>query len=156
MSDKLKPCPFCGCKDIRIKRIFSDEYVIFCQNCGVETDRGLKRVLVEKSWNTRHNEKILPHPCTKFQGLTVKEWFAKINEELDELKREVLDYADGELTMTGSQMFIDKQIASRVTEEACDTITVITSMLEAMGISEEMRQKIQQQVNAKNKERGYW
>ena len=45
------------------------------------------------------NEKILPIPCTKGNEVPVKQWFQKINEELDELKAEVLFVAtvDGDI-----------------------------------------------------------
>ena len=39
-------------------------------------------------------------------------------------------------------------------EEAADTITAITSMLEAFGIDAEMRDEAQRRVNSKNRERG--
>jgi len=37
-------------------------------------------------------EKILPIPCTKVEGETVKDWFEKINEEMDELKTEITSH----------------------------------------------------------------
>ena len=41
-----------------------------------------------------------------------------------------------------------------IAEEAADTITAITSMLEAMGINEHDRQDAQREVNRRNRERG--
>lgn len=105
---------------------------------------------------------ILPIPCTKgYEELTVKEWFQKINEELDELKAAVLAAAgsdegyinmevDGEEVRASSHAYQEEAIA----DEAADTITAITSMLEAMGIDEEQRQEAQRRVNTKNRERG--
>lgn len=100
-------------------------------------------------------DKVLPHPCTKFQGATVKEWFQKINEEFDELKEAVIacltcSMQDAKATDTDSE---DKGC---IAEEACDTITAITSMLDAMGIDEKARQEAQKKVNEKNKKRGYY
>lgn len=37
---------------------------------------------------------------------------------------------------------------------AADTITSITTMLEALGIDEEMRDEAQRRVNEKNRKRG--
>jgi len=34
------------------------------------------------------NEIVLPIPCTKVEEKTVKDWFQKINEELDEKNKE--------------------------------------------------------------------
>ena len=101
-------------------------------------------------------EKILPIPCTKVTGKTVKDWFAKIDEELNELKETVLvrfktcDDADAWAKYSRQAETNPGNIA----EEAADTITAITSMLEAMGIDEEQRQAAQREVNEKNRERG--
>ena len=102
------------------------------------------------------NVAVLTTPCTKVTEGTIKECFQKINEELDELKLAVLDYADGDLEQTGQRIwvFASEKLAERVAEEAADTITAITSMLAAMGIDEEQRQAAQKRVNEKNRERG--
>ena len=97
-------------------------------------------------------EKILPIPCTKVEEKTVKDWFQKINEEMDELKDAIV-----------YNLYLNNGVAKdicapeqryKIAEEAADTITAITSMLDAMGIGEDMRQAAQKQVNEKNKERG--
>lgn len=83
---------------------------------------------------------VLPIPCTKgFENLAVKDYFQKINEELDEPKEGV---------------FLFRK--ERIAEEAADTITAITSMLEAMGIDEQQRQAAQRRVNERNQQRGRW
>lgn len=41
-----------------------------------------------------------------------------------------------------------------IAEEAADTITAITSMLEVIGIDERIRQEAQERVNRKNREMG--
>jgi len=96
-------------------------------------------------------EKILPIPCTKVEEKTVKDWFQKINEEMDELKEAVWETFDmrGEACQKTTAECLEI-----IAEEAADTITAITSMLEAMGIGEDMRQAAQRQVNEKNKECG--
>lgn len=105
------------------------------------------------------NEKVLPTPCTKVKEKTVKDWFQKINEELDELKEMIIiccpmrnnvkDVIEHKVTL------LDKtKLCERIAEEAADTITAITSMLEAMGIDENMRQAAQKSKNEKNKEHG--
>ena len=105
------------------------------------------------------SEKVLPIPCTKVEEKTVKDWFQKINEELDELKEMIIicrplrdnitDAIKNRVTTMSEQ-----KLCERIAEEAADTITAITSMLEAMGIDEDMRQEVQKRVNEKNKERG--
>ena len=100
------------------------------------------------------SEKILPIPCTKVEEKTTKEWLQKINEELDELKAEILDYIRLDDKIELLEIRLDNIWKSKITEEAADTITAITSMLEAMGIDEDMRQDAQKRVNERNAERG--
>ncbi|MBO6178511.1 MAG: hypothetical protein J6M62_11295 [Selenomonadaceae bacterium] len=111
------------------------------------------------------SEKALPIPCTKVwdeEDKNVKYWFQKINEELDELKAEVLFVAtvDGDIDCIPEyypslrKCVKYKEEYEKIAEEAGDAITAITSMLEAMGIDENMRQAAQRRVNEKNKERG--
>jgi len=97
-------------------------------------------------------EKILPIPCTKVEEKTVKDWFQKINEELDEFKDTVMGCRWLPDEVKALNLYIDEK--NKIVEEAADTITAITSMLEAMGIGEDMRQEAQIKVNAKNKARG--
>lgn len=102
---------------------------------------------------------VRPLPCVRdehgaIKRQTVKALFAKIDEELNELKAVVLrevtirnnldDLADG----------VDDDTDTDIAEEAADTITAITTMLEALGIGAEMRDEAQRRVNAKNRERG--
>lgn len=100
--------------------------------------------------------KVLPIPCTNVEGKSVKCWFQKINEELDELKEGVLvrfktcDDADAWAKYSRQA----ETNIGNIALEAADTITSITSMLEAMGIDEEARQAAQKQVNEKNRKRG--
>ncbi len=88
-----------------------------------------------------------PLPCVRDEHgetreQTVKELLAKIDEELTELKQVVFI----------RRYF--KNMEERIAEEAADTITAITTMLEALGIDAEMRDEAQRRVNAKNRERG--
>lgn len=60
--DDLKPCPFCGSKNLNFVKCGS---VIFCKDCGARNPRiskFLKIALNEEeatvlSWNTRANKK---------------------------------------------------------------------------------------------------
>lgn len=100
---------------------------------------------VEKDGAVAAQEKpVLPIPCTKgFEEWSIKDYFQKINEELDELKEEVL-------------WFRKKRNKEMIADEAADTITAIASMLEAMGIDEKARQAAQERVNERNRQRGRW
>lgn len=81
---------------------------------------------------------------------TVKELLGKINEELDELKEETLKTQ----WLNMQPQPLCKKYGFDLAEEAADTITAITTMLEALGIDAEMRDEAQRRVNAKNRERG--
>ena len=96
---------------------------------------------------------VLPIPCTKgFEKWTVKEWFQKVNEELDEMKNAIISFGvDLDCPMNKVSEFVHDDDVAR---EAADTITAITSMLEAMGIDEQMRQDAQRRVNERNREIG--
>jgi len=81
---------------------------------------------------------------------TVKELLGKINEELDELKEETLKTQ----WLNMQPQPLGKKYGFDLAEEAADTITAITTLLEALGIDAEMRDEAQRRVNAKNRERG--
>ena len=97
-----------------------------------------------------------PLPCVRdehgeMQEQTVKQYFAKIDEELNELKEAVYFSSLGDFLVD----YIKPEAArERIAEEAADTITAITTMLEALGIDAEMRDAAQRRVNNKNRERG--
>lgn len=97
---------------------------------------------------------ILPIPCTNVKERSIKDWFAKINEELDEFKETVIACATYEMAEQPVDILEFDECEDGVAEEAADTITAITSMLESMGIDEEARQAAQKQVNEKNRKRG--
>lgn len=94
---------------------------------------------------------VRPLPCLRDEhgeiaAQTVKRLFAKINEELDELKECIFIYSSRSTMYDGE--------LDDIAEEAADTITAITTMLEALGIDAEMRDEAQRRVNDKNRKRG--
>lgn len=109
-----------------------------------------------KAYRKAEAEKaVLPIPCTKgFEHWTVKQFFAKINEELDEMKEVVFDRTASSAGDCKSLLLEKHGTEVAVAEEAADVITAITSFLESMGIDEGMRQEAQEVVNAKNLDRG--
>jgi NTP pyrophosphatase (non-canonical NTP hydrolase) len=102
---------------------------------------------------------IRPLPCVRdehgeMREQTVKQLFAKINGELDELKESMLFGAEIGLSYKAGHDAWYPGEKQRIAEEAADTITAITTMLEALGIDAEMRDEAQRRVNNKNRERG--
>lgn len=55
MSEKLKSCPFCGGRDIRI--MGSMYAYVYCAACGVEGPLKPTREGAATAWNTRAGEK---------------------------------------------------------------------------------------------------
>ena len=153
----LKPCPFCGSKRaVRHGVISTSQVYVQCMDCGARTHSFVGSEKAIEAWNSRVSEKVLPIPCTKgYDEWAVKDWFGKINEELDELKAEVL--TAGKSHINDKAANVEAYSGAKldmIAEEAADTITAITSMLEAMGIDEAQRQEAQRCVNERNRERG--
>lgn len=58
MSEELKPCPFCGSKDVYFSEydgFWTFEEYIHCLGCGVVVKEGCNGEVVEK-WNKRVKE----------------------------------------------------------------------------------------------------
>lgn len=108
------------------------------------------------------NLPVAPVPCVKeTENTSLKDLFQKLNEEVDELKVEILKncyFDDGiddvRSILKSYKMDEDIEAIQRIAEEAADVCTVVTSLLEAIGIGFEMRQEAQRRVNKHNHERG--
>lgn len=68
MTDELKPCPFCGCPDVKVYARQEDDMVarVYCMNCdahgkafilildGLDTEAiDIAKEAAIKAWNTR-------------------------------------------------------------------------------------------------------
>lgn len=169
---KIQRCDYCRlnsdcemtdeeCKKIGVEWLKSECEEELLRDTIFRTRKKADEARQESEEKPREHIGILPVPCTKVEEETVKEWFQKINEELDELKESILLDNQGMtvtcLLDTRAKYAIRSEaeyLPMLVAEEAADTITAITSMLEAMGIDERMRQEAQERVNRKNEERG--
>lgn len=108
------------------------------------------------------NLPVAPVPCVKeTENTSIKDLFQKLNEEVDELKVEILkncyfydDIDDVRSILKSYKMDEDIKAMQRIAEEGADVCTVVTSLLEAIGIGFEMRQEAQRRVNKHNHERG--
>lgn len=105
---------------------------------------------------------VLPEPCIKgIDRKTVKDFMQKFNEEADEWKEAVIDFADLNESLEHVKKYLDgmddaDEIKFRIAEEAADVATVLASLQEAAGIDVDMRSAAQQRVNKRNKERWRW
>lgn len=96
---------------------------------------------------------IHPMPCTNVPQKTVKEWFAKLDEELNEIKEVVYSSLDADDDMKDFHMDGD---IDHFAEECADMNTTLASMQEYAGVLIQKRTESQDGVNKKNHERGYW
>lgn len=56
MNEELKPCPFCGSKNIRIWGGGNTFPYVECSNCIASTASELTRVEAVKNWNRRSKD----------------------------------------------------------------------------------------------------
>lgn len=108
----------------------------------------------EEEYNLEsRNAMVLPIPCTNVPQKTVREWLAKMNEELDEIKEEAYLCLTGKADMKHMCM---SSSGRHFCEECIDLITALTSMMNYAGFDLQYRVNMQRKVNKKNHERGYW
>ena len=79
------------------------------------------------------------------------DWFAKLNEELDEVKTTWAD--DGDLDRM--EETIEGFKTACICEELQDLITVCVSCMQYLGYDEKARDELCKEVNEKNRRRGY-
>jgi hypothetical protein len=85
------------------------------------------------------------------KGLTLKDWLNKLNEEIDELKNELLSVY---MLEDVPSKWKEKENKKLIIGELCDVIEVLYSMANQMGIDGDMIQQGIHDTNKKLKERG--
>jgi len=53
-NEKIKPCAFCGSKEVEIARTNENACWVECANCGANRDAVASREQAIKLWNERH------------------------------------------------------------------------------------------------------
>ena len=126
------------------------------------TDEELKRfrdcIDSEQSIRIEPDSPVRPLPCVRDENgeikhQNIKMLYAKINEELDEFKSTVNGWR-WYIATEDRTAELESSWKDDIAEEAADTITAITTMLEVLGINVDMRDEAQRRVNEKNRERG--
>ena len=58
MSDKLKPCPFCGSKSMLILKTYGklESYMVVCTQCGARTSGMGNQKGAINNWNRRNDK----------------------------------------------------------------------------------------------------
>jgi hypothetical protein len=88
------------------------------------------------------------------KDLTVKEWFCKLNEELDELKYDLVKEYNLSRVPGKYQDILSQSSKKDIVGELCDVIEVLYSMASQMGIDGDVIQQGIHDTNEKLKERG--
>lgn len=88
------------------------------------------------------------------KDLTLKEWLQKLNEEVDELKYDVMEAYSLRDVPGGDPFYLNAGQKRGIIEELCDVIEVLYSMADQMGIDGDMIQQGIHDTNEKLKERG--
>lgn len=103
------------------------------------------------------NPVIKPIPCGKFRGAPTPEWVEKLNEEVHEVIEETT-YLESLTANYCAETDIEEVgvTEKRLAMELTDVITVCTSWLDTLGYDEAARERLQAQVNEKNRKRGYF
>lgn len=117
------------------------------------------RVLVDAYAKAKQVSVVRPIPIVRdrrkgaVNELTLKDWLQKMNEEVDELKNELLSvYTLDEVVPSGYVM--PEENRKLIVGELCDVIEVLYSMANQMGIDGDMIQAGIHDTNKKLKERG--
>ena len=101
---------------------------------------------------------VVPKPCVR--GIDMrsnKALLQKLNEEVDELKQEILRYGELDDGPEDIKHFLEgrpKHDLFRIAEEAADIATMATTIANTYGADEKMRFEAQAYVNKHNHERG--
>lgn len=129
---------------------------------------------------------VKPIPCIYVKEKTIRDWFAKLDSEVNEFKEAVLqgyrslnrradagmiqgisimDKPIDKITMTDfvlaahdydGQRAHEQAQKWRIAEERADVVTVLTSMMRALDIDDKMVQEAQECVNQSNRRKGRW
>jgi hypothetical protein len=182
MSKDIK-CPKCGSEDIYyskkndaecccmkclspflyISKPMTDEQIAKLKNEIDKAETHLDPYPQARGFDVGNDQYTAPRPlpCVRdehgeIREQSIKALLSKIDEELNELKEEIYGYL-GYCTYSSDKTakeLLEYDFSPMIAEEAADTITAITTMLEALGIDREARDEAQRRVNAKNRERG--
>jgi hypothetical protein len=86
---------------------------------------------------------------------TMKDWFAKLDEEVNELKSECLKGYTLEDKPGGSPIVVSEGAKLMIADEGCDVIKVVSSLFKQIGIDCDRMDEYMRQCNEKTRRRGY-
>jgi NTP pyrophosphatase (non-canonical NTP hydrolase) len=88
------------------------------------------------------------------KDLTLKEWLQKLNEEVDEVKYNVVEAYSWQDVPGGDIDYLPNGQKKVIAEEICDVIKVLYSMANQMGIDGDDLDEAMHKCNAKTRQRG--
>ena len=79
---KLKPCPFCGCREVSATMPGEEPHkaaYVLCLKCDAEGPTGLDEADAVEKWNGRESTDLLKelHNGLSFNALTAPEWLVR-------------------------------------------------------------------------------
>lgn len=102
---------------------------------------------------------VRPLPCVRDESgqikeQTVKQLFAKLDEEVNEFKAAVLREVTVKNNLSDIADGVDDDTDMDIALEGADVKTVVTTIENALGYGEDRRDEAQRRVNSRNRERG--
>ena len=93
MSDKLKPCPFCGGKAI-VSGCDDTLWSVICKKCAASIDYNETKQEAIEEWNRRVQPMFTPDELDAIRR-NVSDWRAK--RELSKIEQAIIDKCDAAL-----------------------------------------------------------
>ncbi len=114
MSEKLKPCPFCGSNPVLDKVLnILTRWRVVCTGCLCQTDSGYEKEVVA-DWNKRHFAEDCTQKDLEMIGSYNRELAAE-NKKLRSLIREASNYLDtNELTSISNSSILHRKFKEAV------------------------------------------
>ena len=98
---------------------------------------------------------IIPVPCTRVKEKTLKEWLAKLDEEVNEFKHELMNCYDLDDELGPHDVeYLHPVDKDHLADEGADVCTVIHSICQLLGIGYDKRDEAQLRTNVKNLQKG--
>jgi len=90
MSEELKPCPFCGSKDIVVRRVGTARVscIVGCEDCACELESSERGSGYD--WNNRVSAKGARMKCIKCSGETITTKYHKKGGGTESRTREIV------------------------------------------------------------------
>ena len=157
LSDKTRLEFLDMAKELKRRRDEEKEYAVTSTPPSDKNPAGAICEPLKELLAAREKLKSLPEPCTKFNNASIKEWIAKLNEEVAEVVEAMYDLESLQNcnTITTDMLSKIKEKRNKIVREFVDVATVIRSMEDAARFTDTEIAHMQRWVNRHNRGRGY-